>query len=120
MQIGDAARQAGTTTRALRYYEQQGLLSADRTGQGYRCYSDASIRRVRNIRELLALGFTVDDVRMFAELLDQELPARFEVADESGRCDTALRVTQQRVAALDERISHLTDLRDRLNQRLGW
>jgi MerR family copper efflux transcriptional regulator len=119
VRIGDAARAAGTTTRALRYYEQQGLLSADRTGQGYRSYDEDSIRRVRNIRELLALGFTIDDVRTFAELLDQELPTRFVPADNSGRCDTALNVTRERIASLDERIAHLTDLRDRLNLRLG-
>ena len=119
MRIGDAAREAGTTTRALRYYEQQGLLSAGRTGQGYRQYDEASVRRVRNIRELLALGFTIDDVRTFADLLDQELPARFALADDSGRCDTAMRVAQERVAALEERISHLTHLRDRLHQRLA-
>ena len=118
MRIGDAAREAGTTTRALRYYEQRGLLAAGRTDQGYRCYDQSSVQRVRNIRELLALGFTIDDIHTFTDLLDQELPARFAPADESGRCDNALKVARERVASLSERIARLTDLRDRLNQRL--
>jgi MerR family copper efflux transcriptional regulator len=118
MRIGDAARAAGTTARALRYYEQQGLLTASRTGDGYRSYDEADVRRVRNIRELLALGFTVDDVRTFAELLDQDLPVRFVLADASGRCETALRVALDRIAALDERIAQLARVRERLAQRL--
>lgn len=36
MRIGALARAVGTTTRTLRYYEQEGLLTSARTAAGYR------------------------------------------------------------------------------------
>ncbi|MFG2385403.1 MerR family transcriptional regulator [Streptomyces avermitilis] len=77
MLIGELAVEAGTTTRALRYYEEQGLLESDRTPAGYRLYERDAIRRVRNIRELLSCGFTVEDVKSLLAYLDADLPDVF-------------------------------------------
>ncbi|MFE2564351.1 MerR family transcriptional regulator, partial [Streptomyces mirabilis] len=74
MLIGELAAQAGTTTRALRYYEEQGLLESDRTTAGYRLYEPGAVRRVRNIRELLSCGLTVEDVKSLLAYLDADLP----------------------------------------------
>ncbi|MFF1469478.1 MerR family transcriptional regulator, partial [Streptomyces mirabilis] len=74
MLIGELAAQAGTTTRALRYYEEQGLLESDRTSAGYRLYEPGAVRRVRNIRELLSCGLTVEDVKSLLAYLDADLP----------------------------------------------
>ncbi|MET7782636.1 MerR family transcriptional regulator, partial [Streptomyces sp. NPDC005388] len=74
MLIGELAAQAGTTTRALRYYEEQGLLESDRTAAGYRLYEPGAVRRVRNIRELLSCGLTVEDVKSLLAYLDADLP----------------------------------------------
>ncbi|AHH15606.1 putative transcriptional regulator, MerR family [Nocardia nova SH22a] len=62
MRIGELARRSGATTRALRYYEEQGLLASERTGNGYRDYSEASLLRVRQIRALLDAGFNSQTV----------------------------------------------------------
>ncbi|MEV7024198.1 MerR family transcriptional regulator, partial [Kitasatospora sp. NPDC093558] len=63
MRIGDAAAAAGTTPRALRFYEQRGLLRPPpRSPSGQREYGRAEIVRIRAIRELLAFGLTVEDV----------------------------------------------------------
>ena len=56
MRIGELAQRTGTTTRALRYYEQQGLVDSQRQHNGYRDYDQAAIMRVRNIRMLLDIG----------------------------------------------------------------
>ena len=40
MRIGELAERAGTTTRALRYYESRGLLTAQRDNNGYRVYTE--------------------------------------------------------------------------------
>ncbi|MFB8128342.1 MerR family transcriptional regulator, partial [Streptomyces mirabilis] len=74
MLIGELAARAGTTTRALRYYEEQGLLESDRTTAGYRLYEPGAVRRVRNIRELLSCGLTVEDVKSLLAYLDADLP----------------------------------------------
>ncbi|MFD2419507.1 MerR family transcriptional regulator [Amycolatopsis pigmentata] len=56
MRIGELARRAKVSTRALRYYEEQGILSADRTSSGQRVYSDTATERVWLIQQLYAAG----------------------------------------------------------------
>ncbi|WP_214316537.1 MerR family transcriptional regulator [Nonomuraea sediminis] len=119
MRISEAARAAGTTPRALRWYEQHGLLFPPRSGDGgYRDYDERALRRVRHIQELLSLGFTLTDVSDFADLLDQEVPGSF--ADPvSPVCVRAVDRARERLKVLDERIAAATELRERLAARLG-
>ncbi|OKI09784.1 MerR family transcriptional regulator [Streptomyces sp. CB02923] len=132
MRIGDAAAAAGMTARALRYYEEQGLVIARRTPSGHRVYGPEDVRRLRTVRELLDAGLTVGDIRSFAPLLDALPPdglPRLLFAGDGGRgaavgggpecCRTAEEVARRRLADLDARIERLTRLRGRLAQRLG-
>ncbi|WP_238015846.1 MerR family transcriptional regulator [Dactylosporangium sp. AC04546] len=116
MRIGELAAETGTTTRALRLYEAEGLLASDRGPNGYRDYPAGAALRVRNIRELLSLGFTIADVRWFTRYLDQELPPAFA---DGGSCATAMRVAGERLADLRARIDALTRLHDVLAARMG-
>ncbi|ADI10730.1 MerR family transcriptional regulator [Streptomyces bingchenggensis BCW-1] len=117
MLIGELATRTGATTRALRYYEAQGLLESERTGNGYRVYGPGAVTRVRNIRDLLASGFTVEDVKSFVAYLDDDLP---EVFTYSPTCADGYGVGAQRVAELDERIASLSRLRGILVRRMPW
>lgn len=56
MRIGELARRSGVSPRSLRYYEQQGLLSSERTPGGHREYAEAALDRVVRIQELYAAG----------------------------------------------------------------
>ncbi|HET6501150.1 MAG TPA: MerR family transcriptional regulator [Amycolatopsis sp.] len=56
MRIGELARRTGVSERSLRYYEQQGLLTSDRTPGGQREYPEQAIDRVIRIQELFAAG----------------------------------------------------------------
>lgn len=59
MKIGELATAAGTTTKALRFYEQAGLLKApDRTPAGYRNYSADTVARLEFIRRSQSAGLT--------------------------------------------------------------
>ncbi|RLV04507.1 MerR family transcriptional regulator [Streptomyces griseocarneus] len=107
VRIGELAGATGTTARALRHYEQAGLLSSERAPNGYRLYDERAVVRVRNIRYLLAAGLTLDDVRAFLPCLDGDVAA----APPSGK---GLRVALERLAILDERIAAQTEARDRL------
>ncbi|MBT2213313.1 MerR family transcriptional regulator [Actinomadura sp. NEAU-AAG7] len=107
MLIGELAVAAGTTTRALRYYEQHGLLHSRRTGNGYRHYDARALTRVRNIRRLLALGFTSDDVRRFLPCLDDH-----DLTEQ--RCAASVEFVTLKLAALDERIAELNAIRGQL------
>jgi DNA-binding transcriptional MerR regulator len=56
MRIGEVARDAGVSTRALRYYEEQGLLASERTPTGQRAYPQSAVERVRLIQQLFTAG----------------------------------------------------------------
>ncbi|WP_415745036.1 MerR family transcriptional regulator, partial [Streptomyces scabiei] len=69
MRIGELARATGTTARALRHYEQAGLISSQRAPNGYRIYDERAVVRVRNIRYLLAAGLVLDDTTVLLLLV---------------------------------------------------
>lgn len=56
MRIGEVAARAGVSARALRYYEEQGLLTAERSPGGQRHYAPGTVERVRFIQNLYAAG----------------------------------------------------------------
>jgi DNA-binding transcriptional MerR regulator len=117
MRIGDAAAAAGTTPRALRFYEENGLLPPPaRTAAGQRVYGPRDVRRLRVIRQLLELGLTVADVRLAADRLDlldsDQLPRQGEA------CAGTAGIVQHRIAALDAEIVRLTQLRNQLAARI--
>jgi DNA-binding transcriptional MerR regulator len=56
MRIGDIARQTGVSTRALRYYEEQGLLGSERTATGQRTYTESAVERVQLIQQFFTAG----------------------------------------------------------------
>jgi len=113
MQIGELARRTGTTTRALRYYEQQGLLSSERDVNDYRTYDEGSVRAVRNIQALLADGLLTKEIRGFgACLYERDLPVEPPCAD-------AVAVYLRRRDAVADRIDELTDQHSRLSAALS-
>lgn len=130
MRIGEAAAAAALTPRAVRYYEQQGLLAAARrTPSGHREYELPDIQRLRVLRELLDAGLTIGDVRSLAHLLGPapapapapQLAPEPVPADGTGpedRCEVR-DVSLRRLADLDERIDQLTELRERLAARIN-
>jgi MerR family copper efflux transcriptional regulator len=119
MRIGDAAAAAGTTPRALRFYEQRGLLPpAPRTLSGQREYDARDVARVRIIRELLSLGLTVEDVRSCADRLDRLAGDRPPVYG-GPQCSANGAVAQRRLDSLDAEITRLTEVRDQLAAAIG-
>lgn len=58
IRIGEVARGAGVSVRAVRYYEQQGLLIAERSPSGQRLYRQDAIPLVRFFQQMYAVGLT--------------------------------------------------------------
>ncbi|MEU7718546.1 MerR family transcriptional regulator [Streptomyces tibetensis] len=111
MRIGELAEATGTTPRALRHYEQAGLIASERAANGYRLYDAGAAVRVRNIRQLLDVGLTLDDARVFLPCLDGDVTA----GPASGK---GLRVAADRLAVLEARIAAQIAVRDRLAEAL--
>ncbi|MEU8926734.1 MerR family transcriptional regulator [Kitasatospora sp. NPDC048545] len=107
MRIGELAERAGTTTRALRYYEQLGLLPARRAGNGYRAYDEGDLRLLREIRTLQDFGFGLEETRPFVECLRAGHP-------EGDSCPASLEVYERKLAELDDCIERLREARERV------
>ncbi|WP_254654429.1 MerR family transcriptional regulator [Clavibacter tessellarius] len=75
LRIGDVAGRAGVSTRALRYYEEQGLLPAERTTSGQRVYPEAAVERVQLIQRLFAAGLPSRTIRQLLPSVDSGVAA---------------------------------------------
>ncbi|MER6944521.1 MerR family transcriptional regulator [Nonomuraea sp. NPDC000554] len=101
MLIGELASKAGVTVKALRYYEEQGLLHPRRAPNGYREYGESAVARVANIRLLLSSGLTAHDVRAFLPCLDQDVDAPLICSASAGVISSRLTEVEEKIAALD-------------------
>lgn len=108
--VGQLAARSGVAVSALRFYEEQGLIAARRTAGNQRRYPRATLRRVAFIRASQRVGIPLCRI---ADAL-AGLPAnRTPTADDWARLSAQWRTD------LDERISQLQRLRDRLTGCIG-
>jgi MerR family redox-sensitive transcriptional activator SoxR len=110
LSIGEVAERSGATSSALRFYEREGLIEAERTGGNQRRYDRAVLRRIAFIQAGRAAGVTLADIRRSLEGLPRSrTPSRkdWERLSNKWRDD------------LDTRIEMLQALRDRLTTCIG-
>ena len=112
MRIGELAARAGTTTRALRYYESRGLLAARRDANGYRTYAEEDLELLRQLRTLQDFGFELEETRPFVECLR----AGHSAGDD---CPASLEVYRRKLAELEDCIAQLQEVRDEVRRRLA-
>ena len=67
MQISELARLSGVSTRALRHYEDRGLLLPDRTNSGSRVYNDADVIRVSQIKTMIDAGLNTTTIQQYLD-----------------------------------------------------
>lgn len=71
MRIGKLAEKTGVSTKAIRYYEQVGVLpEADRAANGYRVYDSSSADRIAFIQDAQSAGMSLLEIQMILELRD--------------------------------------------------
>jgi MerR family redox-sensitive transcriptional activator SoxR len=108
--IGEVAARSGVATSALRFYEEQRLIHAERTGSGHRRYSRAVIRRVAFIVFAQRVGLSLDEIRLeLARLPTNRVPDRADWAKLSGAW----------TARIEARIAELERLRAGLTECIG-
>lgn len=111
MRIGELARRADVSVKAIRYYERLGLIIPSRESNGYRSFNDSHLRAVAEIRELSRVGIAPSKAGPFVECLDRG----HAHGDE---CVSSLVVYRDTIADLDEMITALSSRREKLQQRL--
>ena len=112
MRIGELGRRAGVSTRALRHYEELGLLEARRRANGYRDYDERDLQVVAEIRSLVELGFALEETRPFVECLRAGHPT-------GASCQDSRAVQRRKLAEVDEWLARLHTVRAELVAQLG-
>ncbi len=108
--IGALSERTGVATSALRFYEAQGLISANRSDGGQRRYVRDTLRRVSFIRIAQQVGLSLDEVRAALASLPE---SRTPTPRDWERLSTAWR------PRVDAQIAMLERLRDRLSGCIG-
>lgn len=109
--IGALAQELGVTPRAIRLYEERGLLSPE-VRRGWRVFNEDDKQRLEQIVKARAFGFSLSEIR---DALSREKP------EEAGsgwltlsQVDDQLRHLKDRLAGVDLAITELRTLRAEL------
>ena len=110
MTIGEVAERANVAPSALRFYEHEGLIAAERTDGGQRRYQRDVLRRIAFVRAAQRVGLKLEDIRQaLATLPDGRTPTAADWA----------RLSRSWRPLLDRRIAELERVRDRLDACIG-
>lgn len=110
LSIGDFAARSGVSVSAVRFYEQNGLITSTRTSGNQRRYARTELRRLAVVRAARQLGIPLADIQTaLATLPDGRAPTRRDWT----------RLSQRWRATIDQRIADLQSLKDRLDGCIG-
>jgi MerR family transcriptional regulator, copper efflux regulator len=107
--VGEAARRAGVTPKAVRLYESRGILPpAERTEAGYRTYTDRDVEVLCFVRRARALGLHLEEIRRIVDL--QRKGAQ--------PCGTVIELLEDHLGQIERTMRELRALRKDLSRAL--
>jgi DNA-binding transcriptional MerR regulator len=126
LQIGEVAEKLGLTQRAVRYYEERGLIPPpSRMNGGFRLYTPDEVARIERVIQLKnVLGFSLEAIKRIFDVEEQKEQLRDEYrqhpSDETHRrkLEGLILSTEEQVAIINERILTLEQMRVELEQKL--
>lgn len=105
MNISDVAKRTGLTSKAIRFYEEKGLVTPPlRAENGYRSYGQQHLQELTLLRQARQVGFNLEECGELVALFNN--PARHS-ADVKAR-------TLQKVAEIEHHIAELSNMREQL------
>jgi len=108
--IGEVAARSGVAASALRFYEDRGLITSERSGSGHRRYPRPVLRRIAFIVFAQRIGLTLQEIAQeLARLPEHRAPPRKDW--------TRLSATWN--DRIDERITELERLKEGLGECIG-
>lgn len=104
MNIGEAAAASGLPAKTIRYYEDIGLITPARAGNGYRDFSDRDANTLAFLGRARSLGFSIEDCRMLVSLYEDRGRASSDVKQ----------VALEHLDRIETKIAELTAMRGAL------
>jgi len=112
LKVGELARSAGVTAKAIRFYERKRILPpAQRAPNGYRLYNEDAVDMLRFIRQASSLGLTLAEIKDIITIRQGGRPP----------CTHVHRLLRDKAAELDRKLKDLVDMRRRIDRSLrAW
>lgn len=73
MQINEVTQQVDLSKRAIKYYEEQGLLTVKKDSNGYRNYTEKNLTTLKEIAVYRKLGINISDIKQLLKSKDIQL-----------------------------------------------
>jgi DNA-binding transcriptional MerR regulator len=117
--IGELAEALGTTTRAIRFYEEKGLVTPRRVGQN-RVYTRRERARLQLVLRGKSLGLTLRELRHYLDLYGEQGEGRSKQLELAiARSEEMISELRERRAALDRTLDELELIRRVSRERLA-
>lgn len=113
LKIGDLGRKTGKSLRALRLYEEFGLLRAARSVGGFRLYGADQVARVYWIAKLQDMGFTLPQIQKLIQTVES-------AANGPGAMLSLREMFRGRLAATRSQVERLLQLERDLGESLAY
>lgn len=104
MNISEVSKRAGLPAKTIRYYEEIGLVSPARSGNGYRSFRDSDLHKLAFLGRARALGFSIEDCRNLMTLYEDH-----------GRASSDVKaIASEHLVAIDAKLAELRQMRNTL------
>ena len=107
--IGELSTEFGLSPRAIRFYEDQGLITPGRAGAN-RVYTKRDRARLQLILRGKRLGFSLSDIRRFLDLYDADRSKHRQMAMTLERTRTRIRDLEQQLEDITLTLAELRDM----------
>lgn len=107
MLIGELSKRSGLSRDTIRFYEKNKLVAVgrkERRVNNYKEYSEATLQRLRSIKQIKGFGFTLNEVSELLDMIDAQ----------SATCNHVLDKFEDKLRRIDEKITELIHIRNLL------
>lgn len=108
MLIGELSKKSGFSRDTIRFYEKNGLIELHKESRfenNYKDYSDRVLRRLRVIKQIKEMGFTLTEIKVMIELFEAGV-----LEQERGR-----KYIEKKIKKIDEKMEELKKIRTTLH-----
>ena len=110
LKIGELARRAGVTAKAIRFYERKRVLpAAQRAANGYRLYGADAVEMLGFVKQATGLGLTLAEIKDIIAIRQGGRPP----------CTHVNRLLRDKAVELDRKLKDLLEVRRRIQQSLA-
>ncbi len=105
MNIGEVAEASGLPAKTIRYYEDIGLITPMRAGNGYRSFRESDLHKLSFLGRARSLGFSIEDCRNLLALYENRTRASADVKA----------IAREHLTRIEAKLSELRQMKDTLS-----